>query len=151
MRSCAEDNAITIVIVNPRQEIGLEEDDVMSRRDGLRIWKIFEKDSVEFRPWCWGFGDRPGSWEIEIGPRDVLNVGGIVSILWYERLLWIVSLLVSKNWSQEVNKTFVSEQQSSPLFCISLYLHLYMYCYYWHHYGCVYTTVWYRSIWFGLI
>ena len=34
---------ITIVIINPRQEMGWSVDDVMPRRDGLRIWKILKK------------------------------------------------------------------------------------------------------------
>ena len=34
---------ITIVIINPRQEMSWSVDDVMPRRDGLRIWKILKK------------------------------------------------------------------------------------------------------------
>ena len=34
---------ITIVIINPRQEMGWSVDDVMPRRDRLRIWKILKK------------------------------------------------------------------------------------------------------------
>ena len=33
-----------------------------------------------------------------------------------------------------------------PVFCISLYLHLYMYCCYWYHYGCEYTTLLFHLI-----
>ncbi len=41
--SLTKDMTITIVIINPRQEMGWSVDDVMPRRDGLRIWKILKK------------------------------------------------------------------------------------------------------------
>ena len=34
---------ITIVIINPRQEMGWRMDDVMPKRDWLRIWKILNR------------------------------------------------------------------------------------------------------------
>ena len=39
---------ITIVIINPRQEMCWSVDDVMPRRDGLRIRKILKK--IQLRP-----------------------------------------------------------------------------------------------------
>ena len=85
----------------------------------------FEKDSVEFWPWCREVGDRPWCWKIEIGPRDVPSVGGAVSIVWYERLLRIVSPLVLKKWSQKLINAFVPEQRSRlcfvfPCICICI-------------------------------
>ena len=48
-------------------------------------------------------------------PRDVLSVWVLLELYDYERLLRIVSLLVSKNRIQEVNKRFVPEQRSPPV------------------------------------
>ena len=43
LRSCTKDMTITIVITNPGRKWGWSVDDVMPRRDGLRIWKILKK------------------------------------------------------------------------------------------------------------
>ena len=106
---------------------------------------------VGIRPWWWEVGVWPWCWEVEIElrfkiPRDVTNVWGGVSIVWYKRLLRIVSLLMSKKWGQKlIINAFVSEQRSPPVLylpviCISLYLclHMHMNCCYWYHYdyGC---------------
>ena len=40
----------------------------MPRRDGLRIWKILKKDSVEVRPGCWEVGVRTSCWEVKVRP-----------------------------------------------------------------------------------
>ena len=94
---------------------------------------------VGVRPWCWEFGVRPcwwefgvrpWCWEIKIGPRDVPNVEGGVSIVWYERLLRIVSLSPRvEEPKSEINKRFVPEQQSvacvfEPV-CVLWDLHMY--------------------------
>ena len=47
---------------------GWSVDDVMLRRDGLRIWKILKKESAEVRPWCWEVGVRPWCWEVGVRP-----------------------------------------------------------------------------------
>ena len=57
------------------------------------------------------FGSRPAKinrdWTMRCAERL-----SFVSVVWYERLLWIVSLLVSKNGSQVINKPLVPEQRS---------------------------------------
>ena len=59
---------ITIVIINPRKEMGLE----CGWRHAQKRWaenlEDFEKESVEFRPWCWEIGVRPWCWEIGVRP-----------------------------------------------------------------------------------
>ena len=107
-----------------RQTVGLS-----ATEADIRSWGL----TMMVRSWCW---------EFEIGLRDV---GGGVSIVWYKRLLRIVSLM-SKNWSQEVNKCIRTWTMESPgylslpiVFCISLYL--YMYCCYWYHYDYGFTTI----------
>ena len=61
---------------------------------------------------------------------------GVVSIVWHERLLRIVSLLVSKKWTQKlIINAFVPEQKSPPV-----YMYMYMYWCYWYNYGYGNTT-----------
>ena len=66
LRSCAKNMTITIGIINPRQEMGLE----CGWRHVQKRWaenlEDFEKDSVEFRPWCWEVGVRPWCWEVGV-------------------------------------------------------------------------------------
>ena len=61
---------------------------------------------------------------------------GVVSIVWYERLLRIVSPLVSKNRNQKLIKTFVPETKESRLLayvfvsaCISVLEYVYVWLY----------------------
>ena len=65
-------------------------------------------------------------------PREMPNVGGVVSIVWFWKTSKnCVSLLVSKNRRQKLIKPFVPEQRSPPVcicVCICLNLQLYMYC-----------------------
>ena len=68
LRSCAKDMTITIVIINPRQEMGLEcwwHHTLKRWVENLRILKI---PSVEVRPWCWEVDVRPWCWEVGVWP-----------------------------------------------------------------------------------
>ena len=63
---------------------------------------------------------------------------GVVSIVWYERLLRIVSLSPRvEEMKSEVDKCVRTWTTESPVFCISLYLHLHMNCCYWDHCDCI--------------
>ena len=48
---------------------------------------------------------------------------GVVSIVWYERLLRIVSLFVSKKWSLKLMNAFVPEQRNRLCIWVRLYLY----------------------------
>ena len=102
--------------------------DIIPRSDGSENLKILKKSQLRVDcgrcrqtvevgvwPWCWEVGVWPGSWDFEVGPWKTIveflplghRVGfwplkDVVSIVWYERLLRIVSLLVSKNRSQKL-------------------------------------------------
>ena len=84
------------------------------------------------------FGSRPAkmNWDLK-HHKDMLNVGCVVSIIWLRKTFKnCVSLLVSKNRIQEVNKRFVSELQRVRLHLnmyLSVCLHMYMYCCDRHH------------------
>ncbi len=70
LRSCAKDMTITIVIINPRQEMRLE----CGWRHAQKRWaenlKDFEKDSVEVRPWCWDGTMQADNWVSVIGAEN---------------------------------------------------------------------------------
>ena len=59
---------ITIVIINPRLEMGLDSGWRHSQKRWVEYLEDFEKDSVEFRPWCWEVGVRPWCWEVGVRP-----------------------------------------------------------------------------------
>ena len=89
------------------------------------VFEDFEKESVESWIWIgWGFGH----WVEELSFSD---------LYWqfdYERLLRIVSLLVSKNRSQKLINTFVPETKESACFRLYMYCVLHMYtCNIQHH------------------
>ena len=68
LRSRAKDMTITIVIINPRKEMRLECGWRHAQKRWAKNLEDFEKDLVEFQPWRWEVGVRPGSWGFEIGP-----------------------------------------------------------------------------------
>ena len=71
---------------------GRSVDDVIPRRDGLRIWKILKKiTSVEFWPWCWKVefrpqcgevGIQPWFWEVGVWPGRLDHAGRELVCLW---------------------------------------------------------------------
>ena len=72
---------ITIVKINPRQEMRLECEWCHTQKRWAENLEDFEKDSVEFRPWCWEVGFRPWCWEFgsdhgveNLGPTMVLRI-----------------------------------------------------------------------------
>ena len=82
LRSCAKDMTITIVIINPRLKMGPECGWCHAQKRCAENLEDFEKDSVEFRPWCgevgvrpcsWGVGVRPCSWGFEIWTMQADN------------------------------------------------------------------------------
>ena len=107
---------------------------------------------VRTRPWCWEV--RPGSWDFEVGQWkkivEFLPLGhrvgfrplkNVVSIVWYEKLLRIVSVLMSKNRSQKlINGLYLNNGVASifvSAYCVLYFpvfvLYLYQYCCYWYH------------------
>ena len=82
-------------------------------------------------------------------PRDVSNVGGVVSIIWYERLFKNrVSLLVSKNRSQKLINLSYLNTGVACVFVFACVSHLYWTVFvnefiplHWYHYGCECTTL----------
>ena len=104
LRSRVKDMTITIVIINPRQEMGWSVDDVMPRKDGLRIWKILKKDSVEFRPWYWEVGVRPLCGEVGV-PTMVWRSWGPTMVWrsWGPTMVWRSwgPAMVWRSWSSD--------------------------------------------------
>ena len=68
LRLSAKDMNTTIVLINPREEMGLECGWRYAQKRWAENLEDFEKDSVEVRLWCWEVGVWPGSWGFEIGP-----------------------------------------------------------------------------------
>ena len=128
MTSCPETMVLRIWRFWKRVSWELIVDHVGRQLDCLPQWQTVE---FEFRPWwCevgvstveaygWIFRISTGRDELRSKtPRDVPNVGGFVSIVWYERLLRIVSLLVSKKWSQKliIKLSYLNNRESACVF-----------------------------------
>ena len=132
--------------------MGRSVDDIMPGSDGPENLKILKKSQlgVDFWPCRQTVGlsaIEADSWSWV--PTMVLRNWycaerwSVVCIGWCERLLRIVCLFMSKNWSQKLLNAFVLEQWSHLciwvcLLCFCI-LYIYYYYYYWYYdYG--YTT-----------
>ena len=122
-----------------RQTVGLS-----AIEAGSWSWGLTMMVRSWVRQWCWEVGVWPGSWEFEVGPWktivEFLTLGqrfgfrplkDVVSIVWCEIILRIVSLVMSKNWSQKLIKRLYLNNGCACVFesayCV---LYLYMYCCY---------------------
>ena len=122
-------------------------DDVMSGRDGPGNLRILKKSQlrVEIGPCrqrvelstvaaavkC--FGSLPAGMNWHLKHHAMYRTLGVgFSMVWLRKTFdSCVSLLVSMNWIQEIDKPFVSEQQSPPVFaciCICLYSPVFCTC-----------------------
>ena len=140
LRSRARDMTITIVIINPQQEMGWIVDDVMPRRDGLRIWGFKKITAVEdlrldhasrqlsSLPLSW-VSDRCGGDKVFRGPtsedelrfktpRDVPNVMSVDSIVWLRKTFKNCLSPRVKKPKSEVNKTVRIWTTESACICI---------------------------------
>ena len=61
---------ITIVIINPRQEMRQECGWRHAQKRWAENFEDFEKDSVEFWPWCGEVEFRPWCWEVRVQPYN---------------------------------------------------------------------------------
>ena len=127
----------------PQTGNGLECGWRYARRRWAKEFEDFEKESVD--SWHW-VESRILTIEDVVGffgslLTEILNIAKCAA-RWVGSdcvvsIVRIMSLLVSKNWSQKLINAFVSEQQSPPVLCvcicicICLYLHLYIYCWDW--------------------
>ena len=68
LRLRAKDMTITIVKINPRQEMRLEHGWCHAQKRWAENFENFEKDSLEVRPWCREVEVRPWCWEVEVWP-----------------------------------------------------------------------------------
>ena len=113
----------------PDRKWGWSVDDVIPGRDGPENLRILKKSQlgVEFWPLEMELGIWPLSWVFWIStgrdelrsktPRDVLNDGSGVSIVWLRKTFKnCFSLLVSKKRSQKLINVFVPETKELPAF-----------------------------------